>query len=59
MVPLVVYGAWFAWATRFDQGQLKLANVELVPSYVGDGLAACVRALTGLSYFDASGWRSA
>ena len=54
-VPLLIYAAWFLWAQRFEQGTFSLSNASLIPSSIGDGLAATLRALTGLTYFGDSG----
>jgi hypothetical protein len=53
LVPLVLYGAW--WLSSLDspgsvEGQAKLSNVLLIPSYVADALAAATAALAGLDY---------
>ena len=51
-IPLAIYAAWFVWALQFDQGGLSSSNLTLIPRYVSDGLAASLRAITGLSYFE-------
>jgi hypothetical protein len=53
-VPLLLYAAWLIWATRFDQGTLALSHLLLIPGFIGDGLAAAVSAMTGLSYLGPS-----
>jgi hypothetical protein len=50
-IPLALYAAWWLWAGYSEQeGQTKLSNVLLIPSFVAESLAAVTAALTGLAY---------
>lgn len=53
-LPLALYGVWWIWALKFDQGFTTAANVLLTPTYAADSLAAAAAALTGLG-IDLSG----
>ena len=47
-VPLLVYLAWWLWATKFDEGIVTVSNVLLIPAYTMNLLAAASSAMTGL-----------
>jgi hypothetical protein len=47
-VPLVVCGAWHAWALQFEATPIHLSNIPLLPTYFVDSLAAFSNALVGL-----------
>jgi hypothetical protein len=48
LVPLALYAAWWVWALRFDESQIDLANVLVVPNFLANSLAAAIAALAGL-----------
>jgi hypothetical protein len=51
LVPLVLYAAWWVWALGAEQsseGETRVSNALLIPSYIADSLAAVVGAVTGL-----------
>ncbi len=48
VVPLALYGAWWLWALKFDQGFQSTTNALLTPVWAADSLAAAAAALTGL-----------
>lgn len=60
LIPLVVYGAWFVWAQKFQTPGFQLggggpevtsfSNILLAPRFGADSLAAALAALTGLGH---------
>ncbi len=49
LVPLALYGAWWVWAQKFDQGIASLSNLPDVPAFVVESLIANLAALTGFA----------
>lgn len=48
-VPLILWGAWWLWAMRFDEASsLSAVNVWLIPAYAAESLAVVLAAVTGL-----------
>lgn len=47
VVPLVLYAAWWIWASRFDQSETELSNIVQAPKTVFDELAIVLGSLTG------------
>jgi hypothetical protein len=48
-VPLVLWGAWWLWAMRFDEASsLSAVNLWLIPAYMAESLAVVLAAVTGL-----------
>lgn len=54
-IPLVTYGAWHLWATKFESTPVKLSNIPLLPVYFVDALASFSNALVGLAPIVAPG----
>ena len=48
VVPAMLYLAWWIWASRFDQHQVELANVLVLPNFLVNSAAAAMAALAGL-----------
>ena len=48
LVPVALYAGWWAWARRFDQGEIMLSNLSQLPADAFDSLTAVLAALTGL-----------
>ena len=48
-VPLILWGAWWLWAMRFDEASsLSAVNVWLIPAFAAESLAVVLAAVTGL-----------
>jgi hypothetical protein len=48
LVPLAAYGAWFVWASKFDQPSGDVENLLQLPAFAADSLAAGLAAVVGL-----------
>jgi hypothetical protein len=48
VIPVALYGAWFIWATRFNESQLTAHDVGTLLSGMFDQLAAVFSGITGL-----------
>lgn len=48
VLPILVFGVWYAWARQFGQGvgETSFANIKLLPAYAADSLSAAFGALT-------------
>ena len=48
IVPLALYGAWWIWALKFDQGFQTGSNALLTPAWAVDSLAAGAAVIGGV-----------
>jgi hypothetical protein len=49
LIPFVFYAAWWLWAKHFDQSEVSLLNVHLIPIDFANGLAAVTGSIFGVN----------
>lgn len=49
LVPAVLFGIWWLWAQKYDQSNIELANVHLIPIDFTNALAAVLGSIFGLN----------
>ncbi len=49
LAPLAMYGGWWIWAQRFDQGIASASNLSEVPAFVVESAVATLTAMTGFA----------
>jgi hypothetical protein len=49
LAPIALYFAWWVWAHKFDQSDILLSNVRLIPLTIANALVATVGSVTGLN----------
>jgi hypothetical protein len=49
LAPILLYCVWWVWAHKFDQSDILLSNVRLIPLVVANALIAVVGSVTGLN----------
>lgn len=54
-VPIVAYGIWRIWATKYGGSGAHLSNLPWVPAYAVDSLGVVVASLFGLFFWVGSG----
>jgi hypothetical protein len=54
VVPVVLYGIWWVWASRFNQSETELSNVVQVPKTAFNSIAVVLGSLTGTNSVQAS-----
>lgn len=49
LTPVVLYGAWWLWAAKFEQSAGGLHNIELISTHIPDALAAVTGSVLGVN----------
>lgn len=49
VAPILLYFVWWLWARKFDQSDILLSNVRLIPLVSANALIAVVGSVTGLN----------
>jgi len=49
LIPLALYGCWWLWARHFDQSNILLSNVRLIPIDLTNALAAVSGSIFGVN----------
>jgi hypothetical protein len=53
-IPMVLYGIWWVWASKFNQSETELSNVVQLPKTAFNSIAVVLGSLTGTNSVQAS-----
>lgn len=54
VTPMVLYGIWWVWASRFDQSETELSNLVQAPKTAFNSISIVLGSLTGTNSIQAS-----
>jgi hypothetical protein len=54
VIPVLLYGIWWVWASRFNQSETELSNVVQAPKTAFNSIAVVLGSLTGTNSIHAS-----